>query len=87
MSEIEVKVLEVDKSGNQLGRWESPAAYPIGLAWLGDIDGNGTGELAVGASHADDGATDQGAVWVLSLSAAGARAPGTATSPARSTTD
>jgi photosystem II stability/assembly factor-like uncharacterized protein len=26
---------EVDKQGNQIGRWTSPCTYPIGLAWLG----------------------------------------------------
>jgi len=37
------------------------------VAALGDLDGDGTFELAVGASGDDDGGTDRGAVWVLSL--------------------
>jgi photosystem II stability/assembly factor-like uncharacterized protein len=31
-------IYEVDKTGKQIGRWTSPAAYPIGLAWMGDVD-------------------------------------------------
>lgn len=34
---------------------------------LGDLDGDGTIELAVGADHDDDGSDDAGAVWILSL--------------------
>jgi len=34
---------------------------------LGDLDGDGTQELAVGAPGDDDGGLDSGAVWVLSL--------------------
>lgn len=41
------------------------------LAALGDLTGDGISELAVGAPLDDDGATDQGAVWVLSFNAAG----------------
>jgi hypothetical protein len=37
------------------------------LAALGDLDGDGTPDLAVGASGDDDGATDSGAVWILFL--------------------
>ncbi len=37
------------------------------LAALGDLDGDGTAELAVGAVHDSDGGADQGAVWVLFL--------------------
>ncbi len=37
------------------------------LASMGDIDGDGTWELAVGAFADDDGGTDAGAVWILSL--------------------
>lgn len=37
------------------------------LAGLGDLDGDGTPDLAVGAPRDDDGGADRGAVWVLFL--------------------
>jgi hypothetical protein len=37
------------------------------LARLGDLDGDGVGDLAVGANFDDDGGLDRGAVWVLFL--------------------
>ena len=37
------------------------------VAWLGDLDGDGVGDLAVGARADDDGAIDAGAVWILFL--------------------
>jgi hypothetical protein len=38
-----------------------------GAASLGDLDGDGVGDLAVGAFHDDDGGNNRGAVWVLFL--------------------
>lgn len=43
-----------DNFGNELGA-------------LGDLDGDGVPDLAVGAWHDDDGANNQGAVWILFL--------------------
>ncbi|MHC5212105.1 MAG: FG-GAP-like repeat-containing protein [Planctomycetota bacterium] len=37
------------------------------IARLGDLDGDGRTEIAVGAPNDDDGATDAGAVWILSV--------------------
>ncbi|MGD2073669.1 MAG: integrin alpha [Gammaproteobacteria bacterium] len=37
------------------------------LAGIGDLDGDGTNDLAVGASGDDDGGFDRGAVWILFL--------------------
>lgn len=42
--------------GDQLG---------FGLTSLGDLDGDGNPDLAVGAPGDDDGATDAGALWVM----------------------
>jgi len=46
--------------------------FGASLAALGDLDGDGWGDLAVGASYDDDGAAgspvDRGAVWILLLS-------------------
>ena len=41
------------------------------MAALGDLDGDGVGDLAVGAPRDDDGGTDRGAVWVLFLNTDG----------------
>lgn len=37
------------------------------LAFLGDLDGDGAGDIVVGASGDDDGGIQHGAVWVLRL--------------------
>ena len=37
------------------------------MAALGDLDGDGVGDLAVGALGDDDGGSARGAVWVLFL--------------------
>ncbi|MEW6072794.1 MAG: PKD domain-containing protein [Planctomycetota bacterium] len=42
-----------------------------GLCGLGDFDGDGIGDLAVGASRDDDGGVNHGAVYVLLLNADG----------------
>jgi FG-GAP repeat protein/VCBS repeat protein len=48
--------------GDQLG---------VSVAPLGDLDGDGRVDLAVGAWEDDDGGTDQGAVWILFLNTLG----------------
>ncbi|MEM7167354.1 MAG: hypothetical protein AAF581_17970 [Planctomycetota bacterium] len=58
-------------SGGFLGTLNNEDAFGSAVAMLGDLDGNGTRELAVGARLSDDGATDAGAVWIVSLSATG----------------
>jgi hypothetical protein len=37
------------------------------LAYIGDLEGDGSPELAVNARRDDDGGTDRGAIWILSL--------------------
>jgi hypothetical protein len=46
--------------------------FGTSLAGLGDFDGDGIGDLAVGAPFDDDGGADRGAVYVLLLFANGA---------------
>ena len=41
--------------------------FGISAAALGDLDGDGVGDLAVGAPGDDDGGSGRGAVWVLFL--------------------
>ena len=45
--------------------------FGISVAGLADLDGDGVGDLAVGASLDDDGGTDRGAVWILFLNTNG----------------
>ena len=45
--------------------------FSIGMAALGDIDGDAICDLAVGANLDDDGGADQGAVWILFLNTDG----------------
>jgi len=49
-------------NGDALGR---------SVALLGDLDGDGVPDLAVGAHGADDGGTDRGAVWILFMNSNG----------------
>lgn len=48
--------------GNVLG---SGGSFGNRVANIGDLDGDGVIDLAVGEEYADDGGTDRGAVWVL----------------------
>ena len=41
--------------------------FGTSVAALGDLDGDGAPEIAVGADHADGGGTDRGVVWIVTL--------------------
>ncbi len=58
-------------AGGFSGSLDTADGFSLSLAALGDLDGDGVGELAVGARWDDDGGTDRGAVWVLFLNSDG----------------
>ena len=56
-----------DLEGNFTGTLDDGDAFGSALVRLGDMDGDGIDDIAVGAANDDDGNTDAGAVWILSL--------------------
>ncbi|MCH8962324.1 MAG: FG-GAP repeat protein, partial [Bacteroidetes bacterium] len=54
-----------DTEGGFTGRLENSDRFGSVVASLGDLDGDGTSELAVGAIRDNDGGLAHGAVWVL----------------------
>ncbi len=63
------KISEVE--GGFTGTLDAGDLFGRSVAFLGDIGEDGTKEIAVGAPGDDDGGSDRGAVWVLSLNADG----------------
>ena len=56
-----------DTEGGFTGVLDDYDYFGGSVAALGDLDGDGVGDLAVGAEGDDDGDADRGAVWVLFL--------------------
>ena len=56
-----------DTEGGFTGTLDNGDAFGIAMASLGDLDGDGVGDLAVGAPFDSDGGTQRGAAWVLFL--------------------
>lgn len=54
-------------AGGFTGILDNSDRFGSSLASLGDLDGDGVTDLAVGAWTDDDGGFDRGAVWVLFL--------------------
>jgi hypothetical protein len=65
----EVKV--ASGTGGFTGRLRNADWFGFSLANLGDFDGDGVTDLAVGAALDDDGAVNAGAAWLLYLNANG----------------
>ena len=60
-----------DTQGGFTGILGDSDLFGESVASLGDLDGDGVGDMAVSAVWDDDGGTDRGAVWVLFLYADG----------------
>ena len=68
-------ILEVKKISRLVGDFNGLTVtndmFGVSVCGVGDIDGNGTVDLAVGAPLDDDGGLDVGSVWILLLNADG----------------
>jgi hypothetical protein len=60
-----------DTQGGFTGTFDDSARFGFSVASLGDLDGDGVGDLAAGPWRDDDGGQERGAVWVLFLNADG----------------
>ncbi|MCA9108490.1 MAG: FG-GAP repeat protein [Planctomycetaceae bacterium] len=60
-----------DIEGNFTATLEDGDAFGLSLTSLGDLDGDGTNELAVGTHSDDDGGQNRGAVYVLFMNTDG----------------
>ena len=57
--------------GGFTGILESQDFFGSGAAPIGDLDGDGIGDIVVGAWGDDDGAVDAGAIWILFMNSDG----------------
>ena len=60
-----------DTAGGFTGLLDDGDHFGNAIASLGDLDGDGVSDLAVGATGDDDGGTNRGAVWILFMKADG----------------
>ena len=60
-----------DTQGNFTGTLDDVDHFGTSVAALGDLDGDGTIDIAVGSFWDNDGGSDKGAVWILFLNANG----------------
>jgi len=60
-----------DTAGGFTGTLDDVDRFGASCAALGDLDGDGICDVAVGADEDDDGGNNTGAVWVLFLNADG----------------
>lgn len=60
-----------DTAGGFGGELGESGGFGISVSLLGDLDGDGRPELAIGAHGDDDGGINFGAVWIVSLSSDG----------------
>jgi hypothetical protein len=60
-----------DTQGGFTGTLDDGDQFGLGLASLGDLDGDGVDDLVAGARLDDDGGYDRGAVWILFMNSDG----------------
>jgi hypothetical protein len=60
-----------DGAGGFDGNLDNDDHFGSAAAGIGDHDGDGIDDLAVGADQSDIGGTDRGAVWILFLDSGG----------------
>jgi CHU domain-containing protein/FG-GAP repeat protein/VCBS repeat protein len=60
-----------DTQGGFTGAIDNADYFGISVCSLGDLDGDGNTDIAVGAWGDDDGGTDRGALWILFLDSNG----------------
>jgi hypothetical protein len=60
-----------DDTGGFNGNLDDDDRFGSAIAEIGDLDGDGVTDLAVGAPMADDGVNDAGAVWILFMNTDG----------------
>jgi len=60
-----------DTQGNFSGALSNTDIFGITASTLGDLDGDGVVDIAVGAYQDDDGGSDKGAAWILFLNTNG----------------
>ncbi len=67
----EIKKIGWQEEGGNIEGLKSGDLFGFSIANIGDLDGNGTNDLVVGAPGDDDGGTNYGAFWVLFLKSDG----------------
>jgi len=60
-----------DTEGEFTGALDDGDRFAHSVSQIGDLDGDGIMDLAVGAEDDDDGGTDRGAIWILFLNSDG----------------
>ena len=64
---IKMKQKISENNGNFNGNFSETGEFGLSVTCLGDIDGDGINDLAVGEPRANDGGNRNGAVWIIFL--------------------